>query len=268
MARKPTGKAGGGGGLKAAIENHPLLVIVSALSLLINAGVGAHKAYAEFFGERALLSEQYLIVPARMAEQDGDPDLEQVKRTGRLEPYKCGILDNELRTAYLAAQGVKGAGPARARLANGAPLSREGSVVYIVIRNDGAALARDVVLRGQRLANPFSRDSQGPAIPAPADRGPPDYEAFIGISGVLGDASPGSAAVKLGALKAGECIAVPVAFFELSGDEDPKLFVSRPVYVFDRLDYRRSFGWTSESQKVRPVNNVAVTVDSVIKGLG
>jgi hypothetical protein len=266
MVKGPATKAKGGG-LKSAVENHPLLVAVSVVSLLINAGVGASKAYAEFFGERAILSEQYLIVPARMAEMDGDPNLAEVKRTGRLEPYRCGIVDNELRGAYLVAQGTK-AGTSAVRLANGAAPTQEASVVYIVVRNDGSTLARDVVLRGHRLANPFSRNPEGPPVPPEAERGLPDYEAFVGMSGTIADAKPVAAAIQLGSLKGGECIAVPVALFEPTGDDDPHLLLTKPIYTFQALDYRRTFGWTTESQRVRPVNNVAITVDSVIKGLG
>jgi hypothetical protein len=256
-------------GLKAALENHPLLVTVSAISLLINAAVGGWKGYETFFGERAVLVEEYVQVPVEIAEHVGYLEESGLKRTGKLEPYKCGILDNELRHAYLAAQKAPGARPSNVRIAGGAEIVPQAVVIYLVVRNSGATMAKEVALTGTRLDSPYSIAEQGDGPPSEAEsRGLPDYVSLVGLSGRLTDDNPKPLRANVGSLRPGECAAVPMAIYQPDAGDGEFLPLATPLLRFDSLEYRRSFGWRGERQSVRPMNNTAVTIDAVVKGLG
>ena len=241
-------------GFKQVIENHPVLVIVGALSLLCNALVGGWKAYDTFFGERALLVEEYVEMPIYIAELDQGTADRPPKHTGVLRPYDCRVLQNDLRATYLAVQRAADQPdaklPAVVRFPSGAAPNGADRIAFLVIQNRGTATAREVSVGGKRVAS-MSRYQllNIPEIPHAA------------VQGTV-------ASVKLGALGPGECIAVPIAISPNPMGEGDTDAVAAPIYLFDTLEYRRPFGWTRERQSLRPMNNTPVTIDEQIDGLG
>jgi hypothetical protein len=248
--------------LKQAVENHPILVTITAISLLINAGVGSVQAYRTFFGDKPLLVETYIDTSIGLAEYSGTPQASDFKPTGVLRPYGCRIADNELRRGYLATMLEQPSPQYPLAYEGGSIASVEDKVLYVVVRNEGSALARDVVLVGDRMKNPYEVE-QGPA--GEKKRTSASLEGLVGAWGhELKEDAPEPVRVSAGRLGPRECVAIPVAVYAHQPDEnDGVQRLSRPVFRFHTVEYRRAFGWIRESNPIRPPDPTPLSVDPV-----